>query len=135
MVPSPALCSRLLHRLRSEDPSRRTGGDRAGCVGRGGTGGGPAGGTDSRGGRDHRYGAGPSHRFGAQSHHGQPALTIVRSSTVLRPEAAARLESIGRADVMVGIPSFNNARTIGHVVRAIGAGLVKYFPGLTAVIV
>ena len=59
----------------------------------------------------------------------------MRSNTVLRPEAAARLDTIGRADVMVGIPSFNNARTIGHVVRAIGAGLVKYFPGLTAVIV
>jgi hypothetical protein len=37
----------------------------------------------------------------------------VRSSTVLLPEAAARLDTIGRADVMVGIPSFNNARTIG----------------------
>jgi hypothetical protein len=59
----------------------------------------------------------------------------VRGSTVLLPEAEARLQSIGRADVVVGIPSFNNARTIGHVVRAVGAGLVKYFPGLTAVIV
>jgi len=59
----------------------------------------------------------------------------MRPSTVLLPEAAARLETIGRADVMVGIPSFNNARTIGHVVRAVGAGLVKYFPGLTAAIV
>ena len=59
----------------------------------------------------------------------------MRGSTVLLPEAEARLQSIGRADVVVGIPSFNNARTIGHVVRAVGAGLVKYFPGLTAVIV
>lgn len=50
-------------------------------------------------------------------------------------EVQAQLDAIGRADVMVGIPSFNNARTIGHVVRAVGAGLVKYFPGCTAVIV
>jgi hypothetical protein len=59
----------------------------------------------------------------------------VRGGTVLLPETAARLDAIGRADLMVGIPSFNNARTIGHVVRAVGAGLVKYFPGLSAVIV
>ena len=30
---------------------------------------------------------------------------------------------------MVGIPSYNNARTIGHVVQAVQAGLAKYFPG------
>jgi glycosyltransferase involved in cell wall biosynthesis len=38
-------------------------------------------------------------------------------------------------DVLVGIPSFNNARTIGHVVRATAAGIAKYFPGTRAVIV
>jgi len=38
-------------------------------------------------------------------------------------------------DLLVGIPSFNNARTIGHVVRAAAAGLAKYFPDRTAVIV
>jgi glycosyltransferase involved in cell wall biosynthesis len=35
----------------------------------------------------------------------------------------------------VGIPSYNNADTIGHVVRAAAAGLAKYFPGRSAVIV
>lgn len=35
---------------------------------------------------------------------------------------------IGSADILVGIPSYNNAKTIGHVVRAVQAGLVKYFP-------
>jgi len=38
-------------------------------------------------------------------------------------------------DILVGIPSFNNAKTIGHVVRAVEAGLTKYFPGRRAVLV
>ncbi len=38
-------------------------------------------------------------------------------------------------DIVVGIPSFNNARTIGHVVRAAVAGLQKYFPQFRAVII
>jgi glycosyltransferase involved in cell wall biosynthesis len=44
-------------------------------------------------------------------------------------------EFIRRADIVVGIPSYNNARTIGHVVRAAYAGLAKYFPQMTAVLI
>jgi glucosylglycerate synthase len=44
-------------------------------------------------------------------------------------------QGIRRADIVVGIPSYNNARTIGHVVRAAIAGLAKYFPQFTAVII
>lgn len=40
-----------------------------------------------------------------------------------------------RADILVGIASYNNAKTIGHVVRAVDAGLAKHFKGSTAVIV
>jgi hypothetical protein len=47
----------------------------------------------------------------------------------------ARVREIGRADLVVGIPSFNNVRTIGHVARAAAAGLAKHFPGRRAVIV
>jgi len=35
----------------------------------------------------------------------------------------------------VGIPSFNNADTIGHVVRAVQAGFAKYFPDQKAILV
>jgi len=45
------------------------------------------------------------------------------------------LDALGKADVVVGIPSYNNARTIGHVARATHAGLAKYFPGLRTLIV
>jgi len=44
-------------------------------------------------------------------------------------------EGIKEADILVGIPSYNNARTIGHVVRAVMAGLAKYFPKAKAVLV
>ena len=46
-----------------------------------------------------------------------------------------QLEEIKEADILVGIPSYNNARTIGHVVRAVMAGLAKYFPKAKAVLV
>jgi hypothetical protein len=47
-------------------------------------------------------------------------------------DEVARLRS---ADIMVGIPSFKNAATIGYVVRAAQAGLVQYFPDLQPVLV
>lgn len=46
-----------------------------------------------------------------------------------------QLEEITAPDILVGIPSYNNARTIGHVVRAVIAGLAKYFPNARAVMV
>jgi len=52
------------------------------------------------------------------------------------PEAVrAEVERLGKADIMVGIPSFKNAQTIGYVVRAAQAGLVQYFPDLRPVVV
>ena len=45
------------------------------------------------------------------------------------------IDRLGQADMMVGIPSFKNAATIGYVVRAAQAGLVQYFPDLRPVLV
>jgi len=45
------------------------------------------------------------------------------------------IDNIGSADIIVGIPSFNNAATIGHVVAAAQAGLQKYFPQYRTVII
>jgi hypothetical protein len=52
-----------------------------------------------------------------------------------RKKVYDQLEKIRNADILVGIPSYNNARTIGHVVRAVQAGLAKYFPAQKAVLV
>ena len=56
-------------------------------------------------------------------------------SVTFRAEVREQIEKVENADIIVGIPSFNNARTIGHVVRAVQAGLAKYFPDSKAVIV
>ncbi|MBI3404930.1 MAG: glycosyl transferase family 2 [Acidobacteria bacterium] len=53
----------------------------------------------------------------------------------LPTELNARLEQLGEADIVAGIPSYNNARTIGHVVSAVTTGLSKYFPDRKAVLV
>lgn len=53
----------------------------------------------------------------------------------LPDEAVKVAEAIRHADIVVGIPSYNNGSTIGHVVRAVFAGLAKYFPQLTAVVI
>ncbi len=53
----------------------------------------------------------------------------------LPSELLARLEETGEADIVVGIPSYNNAPTIGQVVRAVSAGLEKYFPDRKAIVV
>lgn len=56
-------------------------------------------------------------------------------TVALRADVREQLERIGTVDIVIGIPSFNNASTIGHVVRAVQAGLEKYFPENKAVIV
>src|SRR5215472_18253263 len=53
----------------------------------------------------------------------------------LPADARRAAESIGKADIVIGIPSYNNGRTIGHVVQAANAGLSKYFPQLVGVVV
>jgi len=46
-----------------------------------------------------------------------------------------RLQEIGKADILIGIPSYNNAGTIGDVVKTIASGLAIYFPDAQSVIV
>lgn len=55
--------------------------------------------------------------------------------TPLIAETETRVREIGDTDLLVGIPSYNNAETIGHVVRAVSAGLAKYFPRRRAALV
>ncbi len=57
------------------------------------------------------------------------------SPVPLQPAVEQRLQELGEVELLVGIPSFNNARTIAHVVLAVHAGFAKYFPERRAVIV
>ena len=54
-------------------------------------------------------------------------------NTILKDDVLNKIHSLKKTDILVGIPSFNNATTIGHVVRAVQAGLSKYFPNLSLI--
>jgi glycosyltransferase involved in cell wall biosynthesis len=56
-------------------------------------------------------------------------------SILERKEIQENIGKIKEADILVGIPSYNNAGTIGHVVRAVQAGFAKYFPDMKCVLV
>jgi hypothetical protein len=59
----------------------------------------------------------------------------VTYETALQDEARQWLAKIGHADILVGIPSYNNATTIGHVVRMAAEGMVKHFPDMKPVLI
>ena len=54
--------------------------------------------------------------------------------SALNDEALESITAIARADILVGIPSYNNEETIGHVTEAIKLGLAKYYPTNRAVL-
>lgn len=54
---------------------------------------------------------------------------------IVNSDVEKKLHEIGKADVVIGIPSFNNASTIGHVIRAASAGLAKYFTDQRCVLI
>jgi len=54
---------------------------------------------------------------------------------IIKEEALKKIQEIKEADLLVGIPTFNSARTIGHVVQAVKDGIEKYFPDSKSVIV
>jgi hypothetical protein len=55
--------------------------------------------------------------------------------TILPPEVLQQIEEIKEADILIGIPSYNHARTIGSVIRTVRKGLTKHFAKHRALIV
>src|SRR5438132_8684916 len=45
------------------------------------------------------------------------------NATGLGDRLASDVEKVGAADILVGIPSYKNAATIGHVARTVAEGL------------
>ncbi len=60
---------------------------------------------------------------------------MTENSELLAKHVKKKIKEIGEADILVGIPSFNCFSTVGHVVKAIEAGLSKYFPGQKSLLV
>ncbi len=55
--------------------------------------------------------------------------------SALSKDAWHTLESVREADIVIGIPSYNNAATIGHVIKAVKLGLAKYYPDKRAFLI
>ena len=54
--------------------------------------------------------------------------------TALRGYTSKRLEEIETADILVGVPCYNNDKTIAHVIQMITHGLSKYYKDKRSVI-
>jgi glycosyltransferase involved in cell wall biosynthesis len=55
-------------------------------------------------------------------------------TSILTDDLLRELMNVGEVDILVGLPTFNDARTIGQVVQAVRTGLLQYFPRQRAVI-
>ncbi|MFQ6057440.1 MAG: glycosyltransferase [Anaerolineae bacterium] len=55
--------------------------------------------------------------------------------TALRPDARRRIREIREADIVIGIPSYKNAKTIKQVMHVAAEGALHYFPSLKPVLV
>ncbi|MFH2012086.1 MAG: glycosyl transferase family 2 [Pseudomonadota bacterium] len=60
---------------------------------------------------------------------------MAESTVILTKDIQEKIRDIGEIDILVGIPSYNNVRTIEHVVKAVEAGLSKYFPNNKSLLV
>jgi len=61
-------------------------------------------------------------------------IRMVESENIA-PQTLQEIEKLGTADIVIGIPSYNNAETITHVVHAAEAGLQKHFHSYRGVII
>jgi glycosyltransferase involved in cell wall biosynthesis len=57
-----------------------------------------------------------------------------RPDSALSLEACSHIEKIKHADILVGIPSYNNVLTASYVIAQVVKGLETYFPDMRAVI-
>ncbi|HMH01178.1 MAG TPA: glycosyltransferase, partial [Terriglobales bacterium] len=55
--------------------------------------------------------------------------------SILTDDFLRELMNVGEVDILIGVPTFNDAKTVGQVVQAIRAGLLKYFPRHRSVII
>lgn len=56
-------------------------------------------------------------------------------SSILSDDLLRQLMAVGQVDILVGVPTLNNAATIQNVVKTIHVGLAKHFPRERTVIV
>jgi glucosylglycerate synthase len=59
---------------------------------------------------------------------------VTRFSTALRSHVTAKIEQLGYADIVVGIPAYHSGDSIVHVIKTVVKGIEQHYPGLKAVI-
>src|ERR1700719_4460852 len=52
----------------------------------------------------------------------------LEDETFLTDDFLRQLINVGEVDILVGLPTHNNAKTVGPVVQAVQAGLLRSFP-------
>lgn len=62
-------------------------------------------------------------------------MTVSRFSTGLREHAREALERLGQADIVVGVPCFQSAASIAHVIQTIAKGIETHYPVAKALII
>jgi hypothetical protein len=55
--------------------------------------------------------------------------------SILTDDFLRELMNVGEVDILIGVPTLNDAATVGQVVQCIRAGLLKYFPRQRSVII
>lgn len=55
--------------------------------------------------------------------------------TILSDDLLSQLIAVGEVDILVGVPTYNNVKTAGQVVRAVQVGFLKYFPRARTVLI
>jgi glucosylglycerate synthase len=55
--------------------------------------------------------------------------------SILSDDFLRELINVGEVDIVVGLPTYNNGETVGQVVQAVRAGLLKHFPRARSVII
>ena len=53
----------------------------------------------------------------------------------IRDYVRERIKEIGKADILAGIPCYNEENSIKKVVEVVGRGLAKHYPGKKAVLI
>lgn len=59
---------------------------------------------------------------------------LINQKLAVDGPAQEQLHNLKHADIIIGIPSYNNADSIGRVIKAADLGLAKYFPNRKSVI-
>ena len=52
----------------------------------------------------------------------------LEDETFLTDDFLRQLINVGEVDILVGLPTYNNAKTIGSIVHTIQSGILRGFP-------